>query len=322
MRKLSILLTVLALVIVGLASGSPATAAANTSHLFRGEWLTSGQQIQSPNGGNRLVMQTDGNLVEYGPAGEVIWNSRTWGHPGAQAILQADGNFVIYSVDGVALWHTGTYGAGVAYLVIQDDANVVLYPESGPAIWSLINSALERIAAGSWDQKDLSFIEKWPDLAAQVQDPRQQVEFDTTISPRPIRGAGEFSDIKARVLSSNCKEVHGWIALPSLFKAYIGDSFGTILYKWHHRVRFCYNGTKVTSITRENFATEVDAHFIRMGGLVANNVSPVPETRVVSLYQRVFENYVPFVGKVVSTTSPMIRIVVRGDGTWSARGSA
>ncbi len=57
---------------------------------------------------NRLVMQTDGDLVVY-RASTAIWQSGTSGHAGAHLVLQADRNLVIYSTTGKALWQTGTY---------------------------------------------------------------------------------------------------------------------------------------------------------------------------------------------------------------------
>jgi hypothetical protein len=63
-------------------------------------------------------MQGDGNLVEYGPGGQVIWNAGTQGNPGAYAIMQGDGNLVVYSAAGTALWNSGTYGHPGASLVL------------------------------------------------------------------------------------------------------------------------------------------------------------------------------------------------------------
>ncbi len=58
---------------------------------------------------NFLAMQTDGNLVLYGPNYSVVWMSGTSGHPGAYLSLQNDGNLVIY--DGsTPVWSTGTGG--------------------------------------------------------------------------------------------------------------------------------------------------------------------------------------------------------------------
>ncbi len=54
-------------------------------------------------------MQTDGNLVLYGPSSSVVWASGTNGHPGARLVIQNDGNLVIYS-GSTPLWATGTSG--------------------------------------------------------------------------------------------------------------------------------------------------------------------------------------------------------------------
>ena len=77
-----------------------------------GETLSPGESISSPNNQYTLVMQTDGNLVAYGPGGVPLWASLWAGAPnipGSFAAMQSDGNFVLYSWDGVPLYHTGTY---------------------------------------------------------------------------------------------------------------------------------------------------------------------------------------------------------------------
>ncbi|MFJ3200119.1 hypothetical protein [Streptomyces sp. NPDC086989] len=85
-----------------------------------GQRLTPGQKLTSPTQSTELVMQADGNLVLYAlgnPGGPrlPLWNSATYGNPGAYATMQADGNFVIYREGGSAqtgggIWHTDTYG--------------------------------------------------------------------------------------------------------------------------------------------------------------------------------------------------------------------
>jgi hypothetical protein len=60
------------------AGGPPASAAAGSSQLNPGETLTSGQQLVSPSGGYVAVMQSDGNFVEYGPGGAVVWATVRW----------------------------------------------------------------------------------------------------------------------------------------------------------------------------------------------------------------------------------------------------
>jgi surface antigen len=80
-------------------------------------------------------MQTDGNLVEYGPNG-AMWSSRTYGSGSSdRAVMQGDGNFVVYNPSNAPLYHTGTYNNPGTYLIVQDDGNVVLYG-SGRALFA------------------------------------------------------------------------------------------------------------------------------------------------------------------------------------------
>jgi N-acetylneuraminic acid mutarotase len=97
--------------------------------------LTANQSLSSPNGQYQLIMQSDGNLVEYGPGGQVIWHSMTDGNPGAYATMQSDGNFVVYSAAGTALWNSHTDGNPGAYLQLQNNGNAVIYQANGTALW-------------------------------------------------------------------------------------------------------------------------------------------------------------------------------------------
>ncbi|MFD7639373.1 hypothetical protein ACFV4P_01845 [Kitasatospora sp. NPDC059795] len=92
-----------------------------------------------------LVLQPDGNLVMYRKRDDkAIWSSGTWGHPGAMGRMQTDGNLVLYKpapqlVDSI--WSTGTFWSPGAYALLQDDGNFVIYkrdggPGKGGAIWS------------------------------------------------------------------------------------------------------------------------------------------------------------------------------------------
>jgi hypothetical protein len=98
---------VLALVCSGVIATQIGTANAALTTLSegRGVWaigdqtLASGSMWQSR--GYDLVMQTDGNLVLYDwwlnpPYGTAIWNSGTYGNPGAVMKFQTDGNLVVY----------------------------------------------------------------------------------------------------------------------------------------------------------------------------------------------------------------------------------
>lgn len=146
--------------------------------------LRQGQSVQI--GLFTLVMQGDGNLVLYEQNGPAVWSSGTYGQDcsGGQclAVFQSDGNFVVYN--GVTpLWNSGTYGHpgaqltlsaetpqleivdtdqsilwfapekfgpgnltltqgvslnfGPYILVMQNDGNLVVYQgQYGPAVWS------------------------------------------------------------------------------------------------------------------------------------------------------------------------------------------
>jgi hypothetical protein len=100
--------------------------------LRSGQTLTSGSSLVAPSNGFHLDMQADGNLVEYNSAGRVIWNSRTFGNPGAHAIMQEDGNLVVYSARMTPLWSSGSSGRAGAYAVVQADGNFVVYQSGVP----------------------------------------------------------------------------------------------------------------------------------------------------------------------------------------------
>jgi hypothetical protein len=81
-------------------------------------------------------MQTDCNLVLYAP--NAIWASNTWNKgTDCTAHMQTDGNFVIYTNHGTkALWQSGTWGHPGAYLDMQDDRNLVIYDRNRRALWA------------------------------------------------------------------------------------------------------------------------------------------------------------------------------------------
>jgi hypothetical protein len=110
--------------------------ALSTPSLPAGTSLQANQSLSSPNGQYQLLMQTDGNLVEYGPGRQVIWNAMTDGNPGAYATMQSDGNFVVYSAAGTALWNAGTSGNPGAFLFLEGVGTLeIIY--QGRVIWSV-----------------------------------------------------------------------------------------------------------------------------------------------------------------------------------------
>lgn len=102
------------------------------SDMRANETLFAGQSVWSTNGSYRIIMQSDGNLVLYGPSG-ALWSTRTTGTSSSnRAVMQGDGNFVVYNNSNSPVYHTGTYGHTGATLVVQADSNVVLYTGSTP----------------------------------------------------------------------------------------------------------------------------------------------------------------------------------------------
>lgn len=106
-----------------------------TDQLAIGQKLTTNQYIASQNVRHVLVMQSDGNLVQYGNGFKSIWSSRTGGNPGAYAVLQADGNLVVYSKNNKPLWASGVR-EGAKRVILQHDANLVTYSSANKPLWA------------------------------------------------------------------------------------------------------------------------------------------------------------------------------------------
>jgi hypothetical protein len=139
--------------------------------------IASGTRMTS--GDTALVMQTDGNLVQYlvrpdcqnGPA---LWSSNTSGNAGAYAIMQPDGNFVVYKAGGSstlggALWSAQTNGwsgvtasfdhgalrlhGGLSGVIWQDVAGFLpTHDASGNPLVQVSSDLLTnyKMAGGSW----------------------------------------------------------------------------------------------------------------------------------------------------------------------------
>ena len=103
-------------------------------NLAAGQSLQPGQQIVSPNGSFRVIMQADGNLVEY-KGNTPLWASHT-GVPGSTVIMQTDGNLVVYSPSHQPLWYTNTDKAGPGSVIIQNDGNFVVYTPAHHPVWA------------------------------------------------------------------------------------------------------------------------------------------------------------------------------------------
>ncbi|MEZ5941833.1 MAG: hypothetical protein R3C18_10595 [Planctomycetaceae bacterium] len=107
----------------------------SASRLLTGEELRIEQQLTSPDGSHRLLMQGDGNLVIYSRSG-ATWATGTEGKGDVRTVMQGDGNVVIYSADGKAIWATGTDGNPGAKLVLGDSGRLEVMDKDNKGIWS------------------------------------------------------------------------------------------------------------------------------------------------------------------------------------------
>jgi hypothetical protein len=131
------------------ASASSAGTKVARNDLLTGQRLSPGQMLVSPNGRYRLVMQTDGNLVVYGPAGPNWASGKAVAN--SSLVNVPDGNVVVAPHPHArAIWQTATgfpFGGAEGRLVIQDDGNLVFYRNSGHAVWASLNPGTWRTGA-------------------------------------------------------------------------------------------------------------------------------------------------------------------------------
>jgi hypothetical protein len=147
------LLTAVALSATAATPVAPSTLSANGT-------LTSGQAIQSPDGHFRVLMQSNGNLVESIAGGRALFATGTSKFAGARAFMQVNGNLVIYDTGNAAVWSSNSPTTGCPRLVIQNDGNLVIYATS--AIWSAA-SRLNKMVAGDVLKSGWSLYSKSPE---------------------------------------------------------------------------------------------------------------------------------------------------------------
>ena len=132
------LLRVLAL----LAALCLANAALAADTLVVGQSMSAGQRLDSANGSYRFVFQTDSNLVVRRVSDSAaLWASNTNGQGGSRLTLQNDGNLVLYTSSNAALWSSRTAGTTGNRLIMQNDGNLTLYNASNAVIWSTNSGA-------------------------------------------------------------------------------------------------------------------------------------------------------------------------------------
>ena len=114
--------------------GGPSTTC---GMLNTGNQLVVGENLWSCNGRFVLAHQADGNVVLYRYDGQFqpLWASNTGGLSSTRLILQSDGNLVLYGPDG-ALFATTTFGPPYTFAVVQDDGDFVIYASLTERLWS------------------------------------------------------------------------------------------------------------------------------------------------------------------------------------------
>lgn len=135
-----------------------AAAPANPAVLAAGSSLQAGQQLSfnSANGQILVVMQADGNLVQYlvgaGGSQAAVWASNTAGNPGASVTMQTDGNLVVQAATGGdVLWASNTWGNGGAVAAISTFGafTVATAAANGTLIWDSLATGWS--AATQWN---------------------------------------------------------------------------------------------------------------------------------------------------------------------------
>jgi len=116
------------MVLVPLAGGALAA-----DRLTAGQSIGKGEQLTSPDGRYRLILQEDGNLVLYSGS-NAVWYSHSDGIAVKELVMQHNGELVLYKYDGKPAWSSRTRGDTSTFVVMQNDGNLVIY-DKGKPIW-------------------------------------------------------------------------------------------------------------------------------------------------------------------------------------------
>ena len=140
-------LAVAAGAIVGLAEPASAANAVYTGSVPAGTTIYPGDTVTSPNGQFRLVMQGDGNLVEYGIGNAVLWASNTSNQPGAVAVIGRNRALdIMRGTTRVARWASAGKPQSTKF-ELRGDGTMVLW--SGATAIVNWNNFQSRVPAGS-----------------------------------------------------------------------------------------------------------------------------------------------------------------------------
>jgi hypothetical protein len=107
---------------------------------------------------DHVIMQVDGNLVAYSPAGERVWATGTDRHTDAYCILQGDGDFVVYDSANNPLWASNTVQDYASPTFVYSDSNSYIYNETSES-WKQLCQAFPCFDALQWPDYASTHIE-------------------------------------------------------------------------------------------------------------------------------------------------------------------
>ena len=91
------------------------------------------QGLTSTDGRFHLAIQDDGNLVVY-EGSTALWAANTSGHLPGYLIMQSDGNLVFYGPDDSVIWQSQTSGYPNSHLNMATDGNLIIY-QGSTVVW-------------------------------------------------------------------------------------------------------------------------------------------------------------------------------------------
>ena len=159
------------------------------SRLVGGQVLKAGDRLQSTDGRHTLEMTSDGRLVAS--TEDVVWWSQpVAAGPDAVASMQdSDGNLVVYGDSG-PIWDSGTFGHPGAYLTIesdQADGRLTIHDVDGTVLWQEPTASSQTPP----DITDTATTEPAPTASTDpVVPPETEPETSASLEPPPLDPSG------------------------------------------------------------------------------------------------------------------------------------
>ncbi|WIB26736.1 peptidoglycan DD-metalloendopeptidase family protein [Curtobacterium sp. MCSS17_015] len=145
-RLMAVVTAVVVAVTGSVVVSAPASAATSAGSVKAGTWLNPGDSLTSRNGQFQLVMQGDGNLVEYGIGRKVLWASGTAGWSGASTVVNKDGVVTIQR-KGQLIARYGTSGRVGKRLQIGADGVITSLDTADRVVWQ-VTAFQDSVGAG------------------------------------------------------------------------------------------------------------------------------------------------------------------------------